>query len=66
MVYPNPAQDKIYVNEKVDLEMFNMLGDVIVSGKDINVLDISEINSGMYILHIKYNNKIYIKNIIKK
>ena len=66
MVYPNPAQDKIYVNQKVDLEMFNMLGDVIVSGKDINVLDISEINPGMYILHIKYNNKIYIKNIIKK
>jgi hypothetical protein len=66
IVYPNPVQDKIYVNEKVDLKMFNSLGDIIVSGKDINALDISKINSGMYILHIKYNNKIYIKNIIKK
>tara|TARA_R100000234_G_scaffold25704_1_gene14863 strand:- start:455 stop:1075 length:621 start_codon:yes stop_codon:yes gene_type:complete len=66
MVYPNPAQDKIYVNEKVDLDVFNMLGDVIVSEKDINALNISEINPGMYILRIKYNEKIYIKNIIKK
>jgi hypothetical protein len=66
LVYPNPAQDKIYVNEKVNLEMFNVLGDIIVSGKDINTLDISKINPGMYILHIKHNDKMYIKNIIKK
>ena len=46
--------------------MFNMLGDVIVSGKDINALDISKINPGMYILRITYNNKQYIRNIIKK
>tara|TARA_R110002012_G_scaffold5350_5_gene24427 strand:+ start:32 stop:1651 length:1620 start_codon:yes stop_codon:yes gene_type:complete len=66
VVYPNPTHDKIYVNEKVDLTVFNSLGDVIASDKDINVLDVSEINSGMYILRIKYNDKIYIKNIIKK
>ena len=66
LVYPNPAQDKIYVNEKVNLEMFNVLGDIIVSGKDINVLDISKINPGMYILRITYNKQTYIRNIIKK
>ncbi len=66
MVYPNPTHDKIYVNENVDLTVFNSLGDIIVSGHDINVLDVSEINPGMYILRIKYNNNIYIKNIIKK
>ena len=66
VVYPNPAQDKIYVNEKVDLKMFNSLGDVVTSGNDINVLDVSKINSGMYILHIIYNDKTYIRNIIKK
>jgi len=66
VVYPNPTQNKIYVNEKVDLDVFNTLGDIIVSGKDINTLDVSEINPGMYILRIKYNDKIYIKNIIKK
>ena len=37
-----------------------------ISEKDINALNISEINPGMYILRIKYNEKIYIKNIIKK
>jgi len=66
LVYPNPAQDKIYVNEKVDLEVFNSLGDIIVSGKDVNTLDVSEINPGMYILRITYNDKQYIRNIIKK
>jgi hypothetical protein len=66
LVYPNPAQDKIYINEKVDLKVFNVLGDVIVSGEDINTLDVSEINPGMYILHIIYNKQTYIQNIIKK
>ena len=66
MVYPNPTYDKIYVNENVDLKMFNVLGDIIVSGDDINVLDVSKINPGMYILHIIYNDKTYIRNIIKK
>ena len=66
VVYPNPAYDKIHVNENVDLKMFNTLGDIIVSGRDINVLDVSEINPGMYILRIIYNDKTYIKNIIIK
>ena len=66
VVYPNPTHDKIYVNENVDLKMFNSLGDIIVSGNDINVLDVSKINPGMYILHIIYNDKNYIRNIIKK
>jgi len=66
VVYPNPTHDKIYVNEKVDLEVFNSLGDIIISGKDVNTLDVSQINPGMYILRITYNDKQYIRNIIKK
>ena len=66
IVYPNPANDKIYVNENVNLNVFNTLGDIIVSGRNINVLDVSEINPGMYIIHIIYNDKTYIKNIIIK
>ncbi|ASE99959.1 putative peptidase [uncultured virus] len=66
IVYPNPTTDKIYVNKNVDLKMFNSLGDIIASGYNINVLDVSKINPGMYMIHIIYNNKTFIKNIIKK
>ena len=65
-VYPNPVLSKIYINKNVDLIVFSMLGDMIISKQNINTLDVSKMNPGVYILHIIYNDKSYIKKIVKK
>ena len=66
IIYPNPTSDKININKNVDINVFNYIGDMIISKQNTNVLDVSKINSGMYMLQITYNNKIINKRIIKK
>ena len=66
MVYPNPTSDKININKNVDINVFNYIGDMIISKQNTNVLDVSKLNSGMYMLQITYNNKTINKRIIKK
>jgi hypothetical protein len=65
IVYPNPTKGKIYTNKNVDINVYNYIGDMIISKQNINILDISEMSSGMYILQITYKNKTINKQIIK-
>ena len=66
IVYPNPTSDKININKNVDINVFNYIGDMIISKQNINVLDVSKLSSGMYMLQITYNNKTINKRIIKQ
>ena len=66
IVYPNPAINKININKFVDIRVYNVIGDMIISENNINVLDVSKIKSGMYNLQIIYNNLIINKRIIKQ
>ena len=66
IVYPNPAINKININKFVDIKVYNTIGDMIISKNNINVLDVSKIKSGMYMLQITYDNKTINKRIIKK
>jgi len=65
-VYPNPANQLININEKVDAEVINSVGEILISEKQISVLDVSKISPGAYILRLKYNGKYIYKQIIKK
>jgi hypothetical protein len=66
IVYPNPASDIININKNVDINVYNILGDMIISKQNTNVLDVSKLKSGMYNLQITYNNLIVNRKIIKK
>ena len=66
VIYPNPTTQLININEKVDVEVYNSLGDILISTKQTNVLDVSKISPGAYILRIKYNDKYIYKQIIKE
>ena len=66
VVYPNPTQGKININKNVDVSVFGMLGDMIISKQNTNVLDVVKLSPGTYNLMIKYNNEIYNKIIIKE
>ena len=65
VVYPNPTSDKININKNVDINVYNILGDMIISKQNINVLDVSKLRSGTYSLQIIYKNKSINKTIIK-
>jgi len=65
-VYPNPTSGIINVNKKVDIEVLNYLGGVIISEKNINTLDMSYLSPGIYNLRIKTNGSIMNVKIIKK
>ena len=66
VLYPNPTSDKININQNVDINVFNYIGDMIISKQNINVLDVTKLRSGMYMLQITYKNKTINKRIIKK
>ena len=66
IIYPNPASDYISINKKVDIRVFNVVGKLIAYKKQINTLDVSSFNSGIYNVVIQHNNKIINKKIIKK
>jgi len=65
-VYPNPANQLININQKVDLEVINSVGEILISEKQTSVLDVSKISPGAYVLRIKYDGKYVYKQIIKK
>jgi len=66
IVYPNPVKDKININKNVDINVYNILGDIIISKTNINALDVTILIPGIYNLQITYNNKTINKRIIKK
>jgi len=66
VVYPNPANGKVNINKNVDINVYNYIGGMIISKSNTNVLDISILSPGIYMLQINYKNKTITKQLIKK
>jgi hypothetical protein len=57
-IYPNPSNGKINItsseeNSQMSYEIYDIIGGIITSGKIADVIDIGEINNGVYILEMK-------------
>ena len=74
-VYPNPAEDKLFVsynvNSKPQLKLINLAGaeiniSEITINENILECDISNIPAGMYFISIISENGIYTKNVFIK
>ncbi|MDC9724063.1 MAG: T9SS type A sorting domain-containing protein [Urechidicola sp.] len=66
-VYPNPSKSRINISSSLDiikLELFNLLGQKIVESTETSQLDISDFDSGVYILNLYSENGKGIKKII--
>ena len=66
IIYPNPTSDKININKNVDINVYNYIGDIVISKTNINVLDVTRLTPGIYMLQINYKNKSITKQLIKK
>jgi len=67
VVYPNPTTGifRIDTRLKIEVKVIDMQGKVIVEGKDINTIDISDYSTGLYNLQITTGDKIFSNKIIK-
>lgn len=75
-VYPNPAEDKIFIENShstlllTSLKLYNSIGQELKSYKSTEILDnsinLKELPNGIYYLQITTNGKIITKKIIKK
>ena len=48
IIYPNPTKSVIYLSEKVEFILYNILGEIILIG-DNNKIDLSSFDNGVYI-----------------
>lgn len=64
-VYPNPADDKLFVNAEdiQHIDLYNVTGQMVLSsnGSEINV---SELESGMYLIRVCFGENVCIERII--
>ena len=70
-IYPNPAKNQIQISSKTPIQgdaiLYNILGKAIKSFKLENaIIDISNLNSGVYLLELKTDKGVFVKRIIKE
>ena len=58
-IYPNPVQDNLFIEGTYDyVEISDLLGRSLLISENKNVIDISQLSSGIYIVNIQsYNTK---------
>ncbi|PVW15614.1 T9SS type A sorting domain-containing protein [Marixanthomonas spongiae] len=59
VIYPNPTTGVLTVSSKtsiVQIEIYNQLGQVLQSSSNENTIDITKLNSGIYLAKIKDDN----------
>ncbi len=70
-LYPNPAQDVITVsvagltNEEAVVEVYNDLGELVLSGPFSETLDVSALQPGMYLVRMKTSTQRFHSRFIK-
>jgi len=67
-VYPNPAQDIVNIDTRlnIEVELYNITGELILKEKNIKRIDMNIFPSGIYHVIIIYQEKRFINKIIKQ
>ena len=68
-IYPNPTKSLLNINnaENASIEVLDLLGRIVLTKSNISIneqLNVSEFNSGTYIIKISNNNKVVIDKFI--
>lgn len=72
MIYPNPTESFFYLktstNEMYNLTIIDMSGKVVYANtaSDAEMIDVSQLSTGVYIVKLENNQKIYRSRLIKK
>jgi len=62
--YPNPVNDFLYLNQKYEVsQIFDLKGRKILEAKHENVINVSELLKGMYLIKLKKGNDLNVKKL---
>ena len=68
VIFPNPTKNFITIETRLEIkvEVYDLMGRLLIEDKNIKRLDLSNLSNGLYNLSIIYENKLYNKQIIKQ
>lgn len=68
-MYPNPAKDKVHIvsNIPIDaIEVYDILGKQVKAFGRTNKIDVSDLNSGLYLFKIRIGKQVQTKKVVIK
>jgi hypothetical protein len=65
VVYPNPVGNALNINQKVDIDVIDSNGRIVISKTNTNAIDASLWPPGMYVMRIVWNGRVVVKRVIK-
>ncbi len=68
IVFPNPTKDRINIasNLRINAVLYNSIGQPVLQETNVNQLDLSQFEAGIYNLILTYNDLKFTKKIIKQ
>ena len=68
VVFPNPTKNTLTIETRlqIEVEVYDIMGKLLIEEKNTKRLDLSDLSNGLYNLSIIYNNKRYSKQITKQ
>ena len=68
-LYPNPVQNILYItgddSEDYDVEVFSVLGQLVLSVVNVTQIEVGGFNGGLYLIKITSENSTKVKRIVK-
>ncbi len=65
-IYPNPVTNILNISKEIDIKIYDMVGNLIISENKTQQVNTTNLPSGIYNLNISYNNKIINNKIVKQ
>jgi len=65
-IYPNPTKGKIYFSKFVNVVLYNISGQKLKTKKKVQEIDLSNMEEGLYLIELEYNENVFINKIIKR
>lgn len=67
-LFPNPTSDIIHIqsNQNYSCELYSTSGSLLMSAENVKVLDVSTFSEGIYFLHVKFDDRIEVRKIVKE
>ena len=65
-IFPNPASDIISISKQVNLKIFNYTGSLVFNKDNVNTLNISSLEKGVYLILTEHNGRLKTTKLIKK
>ena len=66
LIYANPLTDILNSTQEIDVKVYDMIGNLIISKEKTTKIDMTSVPKGIYNLNIMYNNQNITNRIIKQ